>query len=269
VVTGFAKWLKETRINRGMTQAQLAQSIGVTHSYISHLEHGDFLTKEGTPARPATALIDAMAEALGVSCEDARRAASYAPRDEARVTTFGKWLRQARLKSGTSQETLADNIGVTSAYISLLEGEKRLARQGSPVRLSLHLVDAIAWTLGTSCEEARLAAGFAPPETVPSSLQKLSLLDMFLRLPIPVQEDLKSQVEALYFKYYARKILGSPRAQKRETSRRLDTSGTQNQSSGEGPKPKAIRQPELNTAPKSARNVRTDKRMRVTTRRRK
>jgi transcriptional regulator with XRE-family HTH domain len=60
-VRSFGKWLRETRIKRDMTQAQLAQSIGVTHSYISHLEHGDFLTKEGTPTRPASALIDAIA----------------------------------------------------------------------------------------------------------------------------------------------------------------------------------------------------------------
>ncbi len=113
---GFAKWLREIRTSRGMTQAQLAQSIGVTHSYISHLEHGDFLTKERTPARPAIALIDGIAQALGVSSEEARSAARYAPRDHApRVTTFGKWLIQARLKTDMSQETLANNIGVTSA----------------------------------------------------------------------------------------------------------------------------------------------------------
>jgi transcriptional regulator with XRE-family HTH domain len=224
----FAKWLRETRINRGMTQAQLAQSIGVTHSDISHLEHGDFLTKEGTPARPAIALIDAMAQALGVSCDEARRAAAYAPNSQAPRVTFGKWLRQTRLKSGTSQETLAHSIGVTAAYISLLEGEKGLTKQGSPVRLSLHLVDAVAWTLGTSCEEARLAAGFAPPETVPSALHKLSLLDMFLGLPVQVQEDFKAQVEALYFKYCTRKSIASPPVQERGTRKRPVTCDTEN-----------------------------------------
>jgi hypothetical protein len=61
---------------------------------------------------------------------------------------------------------LAHSIGVTGAYISLLEREKGPTKQGSPVRPSLHLVDAIAWMLGTSCEEARHAAGFAPPETL-------------------------------------------------------------------------------------------------------
>lgn len=214
---GFAKWLKETRIGCGLTQAELAQSIGVTGSYISHLEHGDFLTKEGTPARPTTALIDAMAQALGVTSEVARRAAEYAPKSQASQLTFGKWLRQARLKSSTSQQTLAHNIGVTTAYISLLEGERSVTKQGSPVRPSLHLVDAIAWTLGASCEEARLAAGFAPPEMVPGALHKLGLLDMFLKLPVHVQEDLKAQVKALYFKYSNRKVNASPGSQKRET----------------------------------------------------
>ena len=76
---GFGKWLRETRIRRGMTQALLARSIGVTDSYISHLERGDFLTKAGKPCRPAVPLVDAMAQALGVSCEEARLVATYAP----------------------------------------------------------------------------------------------------------------------------------------------------------------------------------------------
>lgn len=127
----FGKWLRDTRIKCGMTQASLAQSVGVTGSYISHLEHGDFLTREGTPSRPAVEIIDAIAQALGVSSEEARLAA---------------------------------------AYISLLEGEKALTKKGYPIRPSLHLVDAIACTLGTSREEARLAAGYAPLETTPSAL---------------------------------------------------------------------------------------------------
>jgi transcriptional regulator with XRE-family HTH domain len=143
----FGKWLKETRIKRGMTQASLAQSIGVTGSYISHLEHGDFLTKRGIPCRPAVALVDAMAQALGVPCEEARLAAAYASSDQVLQITFGQWVREERLKSGMSQKTLAQSIGVTDSYISLLEVH-RASEQGSPIRPSLHLVDAIAWTLG-------------------------------------------------------------------------------------------------------------------------
>ena len=165
----FGKWLKETRIKRGVTQALLAQSIGVTGSYISHLEHGDFLTKAGTPCRPAVALVDAMAQALGVPCEKARLAATYASPDQVPQITFGQWVRDARLKSGMSQKTLAQSIGVTDSYISLLEIQGLPTKQGSPIRPSLHLVDAIARTLGKSCEEARLAAGYAPPETAPST----------------------------------------------------------------------------------------------------
>ena len=158
----FGKWLKQTRIKRGMTQASLAQSVGVTGSYISHLEHGDFLTREGTPSRPAVEIIDAMAQALSVSCEEARLAAAYAPARKSPQLPFGQWVREARLNSGISQETLALSIGVTGSYISLLEGQKALTKKGYPIRPSLHLVDAIASTLGRSCEEARLAAGYAP-----------------------------------------------------------------------------------------------------------
>ena len=69
-MTDFGKWLREKRVKRGMTQARLAESVGVTYSYISHLERGDFLTKAGTPGRPATTLIDAIAETLGASREE-------------------------------------------------------------------------------------------------------------------------------------------------------------------------------------------------------
>ena len=224
----FGKWLKETRIKRGMTQAILAQSVGVTGSYISHLEHGDFLTKRGIPCRPAVALVDAMAQALGVPCEEARLAATYAPPDQAPEITFGQWVREGRLKSGMSQKTLAQSIGVTDSYISLLEVQKD-TEQGSPIRPSLHLVDAIASTLGVSCEEARLAAGYAPPKPAPSDPRKLSLLEMFLKLPLHIQEDLTAQVEALYLKYYARKIAGSPKEQIKEISAHLDISDTSNE----------------------------------------
>ena len=53
-MTAFAKWLKATRIKRGVTQAQLAKSVGVTHSYISHLEHGHFC-QEVPPDRRSAA----------------------------------------------------------------------------------------------------------------------------------------------------------------------------------------------------------------------
>lgn len=80
-MSDFGKWLRRTRIKRGMTQAHLAQAVGVTHSYISHLEHGRFLAKKETPASRSATLIDAMAQALGVPTEKARRAAGYGPRE--------------------------------------------------------------------------------------------------------------------------------------------------------------------------------------------
>jgi transcriptional regulator with XRE-family HTH domain len=209
----FGKWLKETRIKRGMTQSHLAQSIGVTDSYISHLEHGDFLTKAGIPCRPAVALVDAMAQALDVPCEEARLAATYAPPDQGSQLAFGQWVREARLKIGMTQKTLAQSIGVTDSYISLLELQKPATGQSSPIRPSLHLVEAIARTLGTSCEEARLIAGYAAPETKPHAVRRLGFMEMFLRLPPHVQAELKAQVEGLYFKYYARSVTASPEKQ--------------------------------------------------------
>lgn len=132
-MTAFAKWLKATRIKRGITQAQLAESVGVTHSYISHLEHGHFLAKNASPARRSGALIDAMAQALGVPFEEARRAARYGPR-----------------------------------------------------------------------------------EPVPTSVPNPALMNMILKLPLHVQEDLKAQVETLYLRYCGRKDANFSRSRNKE-----------------------------------------------------
>ena len=47
-----------------------------------------------------------------------------------------------------------------------------------------------------------------------------------LRLPPHVQEDLKAQVEALYLKYYALRIIGSPQEKSKDLSGHLETSHT-------------------------------------------
>lgn len=99
-----------------------------------------------------------------------------------------------------------------------------------------------------ACEEARLAAGYAPTEAAPGALHKLSLMEMFLRLPPHVREDVRAQVEGLYFKYHSRRVIGSPHEQSGGTTGDLETSDTPNEASREVPshelnhsrKPKAV-----------------------------
>ena len=62
VVERFAGRLRELRTERGMTQAELAESSGVTATYVSKLE--------GAGAAPGIDLVQKLAAALGVSAAD-------------------------------------------------------------------------------------------------------------------------------------------------------------------------------------------------------
>ena len=55
--------IKRFRTKRGLTQAQLAESAGVSQPYLSQLEAG---AKE----RPAVQIVQKLAKALGVKIED-------------------------------------------------------------------------------------------------------------------------------------------------------------------------------------------------------
>ena len=118
---------------------------------------------------------------------------------------FGKWLRETRHRSGLSQEELAGHCGVTASYISRLEHELDHTRSGAPCLPPVEIVDAMAEALGTGLAEARLAAGYAPPEAEPTSARELRLVTKLRRLPPEVLDIVESEIEALYTKYVRRK----------------------------------------------------------------
>src|SRR5438105_303676 len=62
IVRRFAGRLREVRISRGMTQAELAQKAFVTISYITRLESAG--------AAPGIDLVDRLAEAMGTNAEE-------------------------------------------------------------------------------------------------------------------------------------------------------------------------------------------------------
>jgi transcriptional regulator with XRE-family HTH domain len=62
IVRLFAQRLRETRLMRGMTQAELARQANVSVTYISQLESAD--------TAPGIDLVDRLAKALGASVPD-------------------------------------------------------------------------------------------------------------------------------------------------------------------------------------------------------
>jgi len=67
IVSRFGRLLREIRISRGLTQAQLAEKADVTMSYITRLEAGSYAAGIDLVARLAAALGTTVAELLPVS----------------------------------------------------------------------------------------------------------------------------------------------------------------------------------------------------------
>ena len=121
------------------------------------------------------------------------------------MQSFGKWLRETRLRSGLSQEELAGHCGVTGSYISRLEHELDHTKSGAPIIPSVEVVDAMAGALGVGLTEVRLAAGYAPPEADSLDERELRLVAKLRRLPPEVLDVVELEIEALFRKYARRK----------------------------------------------------------------
>lgn len=79
--------------------------------------------------------------------------------------TFGDWLRARRTELGLSQTELERRAKVSKQYISNLERNVRQPISGELIKPSVEVVDRLARALGVPIAEARLKAGYAPPET--------------------------------------------------------------------------------------------------------
>lgn len=75
--------------------------------------------------------------------------------------TFGKWLQTHRKEARLSMQALADSVGLSKQYISVLERGQPHALTGKPVTPKKESVDALAVALNRSINEARHAAGYA------------------------------------------------------------------------------------------------------------
>jgi transcriptional regulator with XRE-family HTH domain len=114
---------------------------------------------------------------------------------------FGHWLIQKRRAAGLTQRELALKVSISKSYVSALERSKMLAVAGKPVRPKLEKVDALAKALGVPVAEARLAAGYAPPDDASAPAIDRRLLAHFRELPENAQHDVVVMVEGLYRKY--------------------------------------------------------------------
>jgi transcriptional regulator with XRE-family HTH domain len=90
--TGFAARLKALRQQAGLTQRELAGRAGCHHLTVSVLERAG--------QEPAWPLVLALAEALGVSCEDFRGGAREPAGKPAASSRKGKAPRKGRRKKG-------------------------------------------------------------------------------------------------------------------------------------------------------------------------
>ena len=113
---------------------------------------------------------------------------------------FGHWLIQKRRAAGLTQRELASRVSISKSYVSALERNERQPVTGQPVRPKLEKVDAIAEALGVPVSEARLAAGYAPPEMSASAIDQ-RLLNHFRELPESAKHDVAIMIEGLYRKY--------------------------------------------------------------------
>ena len=121
--------------------------------------------------------------------------------------SFGKWLHDWRERAGMKQVELARRLEVSPTYISNLERDiSPSAKTGRP-QPSRDFVDRLAKALRVPIAEARLAAGYAPPESTaerPGGAQMNNMLDRmkivslkFGRLPKDKRAKAEAAIDAL------------------------------------------------------------------------
>ena len=92
----FGRRLARWRKTAGLTQGELARRVGVTPTYISHLEREVGPAGSGQKLRPMIEVVDAIAAALDVPLAEVRCAAGYDPPEETSAScevvtnTFGE-----------------------------------------------------------------------------------------------------------------------------------------------------------------------------------
>lgn len=119
--------------------------------------------------------------------------------------SFGVWLFDKRRDQHLTQQELARLAGCTKQYISNLERNAPHPVTGALPKVSRKKLDDIAGALGVSLSEARLAAGYAPPERDQRDVGEARLLGYFKEMPQESRFYLEVIAEALWRKARERK----------------------------------------------------------------
>jgi transcriptional regulator with XRE-family HTH domain len=152
----FGEKLRLLRRQRGLTQTELARDLDLaTHSHVSYLERNR--------SAPSLDLVLRVANVFSVTTDyllrdalpiDYSSAAVASPKTTQTIPgQFSAKLRQLRMRQGTTQVELAEQLGVTAQYISFLESARKIP--------SIDMVLLCADLFGVSSDE--LLLGLAQP----------------------------------------------------------------------------------------------------------
>ena len=111
----FGDLLRQLRTARGLTQAELASKVGISHVYVSALE-------TGRRSAPPHAVVSALASCLGIPIEELWSTArtERALRLELRIDGTATSLRRHKLDSGDKQAGPGEQVETEAAILSLL-----------------------------------------------------------------------------------------------------------------------------------------------------
>lgn len=116
--------------------------------------------------------------------------------------TLGEIIRQGLIELGISQSELARRVQVSPTYIGNLMRDASPSAKSGKAQPKLRIVDRIATQLQVPVAQARLAAGYAPPQSEQTTgpldfeIEKLSLY--YRDIPRECQLDVLALTEALW-----------------------------------------------------------------------
>lgn len=109
----FGKQLQKARLQEGLSQARVAEKLGLSTGMISHWENG-----RGTPSASD---LKKLRRLLGSFDVKPGRSSDSEGVEEGNPGAFGTWLRQERDKAGLSVNELAERASVSVPTIYFLE----------------------------------------------------------------------------------------------------------------------------------------------------
>ena len=121
---------------------------------------------------------------------------------------FGEWLKEQRLNARLSLEELAERVGCSRNYLSVLERNTPHHKTGALPNPSPEILRGIATGLDISPRQVfevyqrqfLTKEGDAEPDFDPNQ-DDPQVMAYYNALPEPVKDDVKAQLEALYKKH--------------------------------------------------------------------